>query len=196
MHNIFQDIKNILENNEIIILNTDTIYGFVANPYSKVAIDRVYKIKNRNRNKPLALIASSFAMLEKFIIVEPILQEILRNIDFSLTVIGKKKNDSLAQEINLNDNSLAIRITKNEELKKLIDFLEYPLLATSVNVAGESALLEDGAIKNKFSHIPIFNLGIKSNNQESPIVTIENGAIKILRATIEQKNKIEQFTRI
>ena len=41
-----------IKNGEVVIFPTDTVYGIGCNPYDENAVDRVYRLKKRNRTKP------------------------------------------------------------------------------------------------------------------------------------------------
>ncbi|MEM3630744.1 MAG: Sua5/YciO/YrdC/YwlC family protein, partial [Nitrososphaerota archaeon] len=51
---ILEEIKNILENNGLIVYPTDTLYALGANALSKEAIKKVFKVKGRDYNKPIS----------------------------------------------------------------------------------------------------------------------------------------------
>jgi L-threonylcarbamoyladenylate synthase len=48
------------------VMPTDTLYGLVGSAFSKKGIDRIYKVKNRNKNKKLIVLISSLKDLAKF----------------------------------------------------------------------------------------------------------------------------------
>ncbi|MEK7080484.1 MAG: Sua5/YciO/YrdC/YwlC family protein, partial [Patescibacteria group bacterium] len=41
-----------LNNGEVVICPTDTVYGFLADAGNKEAIEKIFKIKKRPRSKP------------------------------------------------------------------------------------------------------------------------------------------------
>jgi len=59
-------IKNILAKDGVVILPTDTLYGIVGRAFSKKAVERVYKVKGRDKGKPCIVLISSFEDLKKF----------------------------------------------------------------------------------------------------------------------------------
>jgi L-threonylcarbamoyladenylate synthase len=68
----------ILKNDGIGIMPTDTLYGLVGSAFSKKAVEKNYKIKKRNKNKPLIVLISSISDLKKFNINKkfPILKKV------------------------------------------------------------------------------------------------------------------------
>ena len=50
---------------------TDTFYGLAVDPYNLQAVERVYEIKERGRNKPLSLLIESVEQAEELANVLP-----------------------------------------------------------------------------------------------------------------------------
>ena len=45
--------------NKVIVFPTDTVYGIGASIYDKKSISKIYEIKGRDFNKPIAVLCSS-----------------------------------------------------------------------------------------------------------------------------------------
>jgi L-threonylcarbamoyladenylate synthase len=56
----------ILKEDGVAVLATDTIYGIVANAFSKKAVNRIYNIKGRDEDKPFIVLISSLNDLLNF----------------------------------------------------------------------------------------------------------------------------------
>ena len=50
--NLYKAKKNI-ENNHVIGLPTETVYGLAGNAYSKIAVQRIFNLKKRPKKNPL-----------------------------------------------------------------------------------------------------------------------------------------------
>ena len=62
----YNQIIKILKSGGIGVMPTDTLYGLVGSAFSKKAINRIYKIKNRDKKKKMIVLISSIKDLEKF----------------------------------------------------------------------------------------------------------------------------------
>ena len=91
----------------------------------------------------------------------------------------------VAQNIIAPDNSLAIRVTKDEYCKKLIQKLRRPLVSTSANISGK-------ATPQSFAEIdPLILEGVdyivnlqhqKKSGKPSTIIKLKNdGSVKVIR---------------
>ena len=68
----FKDVQfavNFLKKGDVIIYPTDTLYGLGCDIFNKNAVNRIYKIKNLQKRKPLSMICSDFKQLSKFAMV-------------------------------------------------------------------------------------------------------------------------------
>lgn len=66
MQTSWQKAEKVLEDDGVVVLPTDTLYGLVASVDSKKAVAKIYKIKERDKSKALIVLISSLKDLEKF----------------------------------------------------------------------------------------------------------------------------------
>lgn len=116
-----------LNENQIIILPTDTIYGLSA-LLNKANEIKINELKNAVDNKPLIVLISNINQLHKLNIIESEATELL--FEKSTTVIFKV-NNSL--------ETIAVRLIKRLDIKLIIDNVG-PIFSTSVNKHGEKPL--------------------------------------------------------
>ena len=62
----YQKAENILKNDGVVVLPTDTLYGLVASVNSKKAVEKIFKIKDRDKSKALIVLISSLNDLDIF----------------------------------------------------------------------------------------------------------------------------------
>jgi L-threonylcarbamoyladenylate synthase len=91
--NIFK-AKKILENEDLVAIPTETVYGLAGNIFSEKAINKIFRTKNRPTNNPLIVHIHSVELLEKIAIDIP---ENAKKLAASfwpgaLTLVLKKKN--------------------------------------------------------------------------------------------------------
>ena len=66
MREVFQRAAEVLNRGGVAVIPTDTVYGLAARPDFPEAVDRLYTIKGRELKKPIALLASDVAAIERF----------------------------------------------------------------------------------------------------------------------------------
>jgi L-threonylcarbamoyladenylate synthase len=171
MQNNWQKAEKILKNDGVVVLPTDTLYGLVGSAFSKKAINRIYKIKNRDKNKKLITLISSVKDLEKFKI--KINKEEVKILEKfwpgKVSIILKNK---------------AFRYPKN---KKLIELLKKtgPLVAPSANKESEKPAENIKQAKEYFGDsVDFYVKGGRNVDEPSTLIKIKNNNIEILRQGI------------
>ena len=180
---IRKSISLILQD-EPIIIPTDTVYGLVCRYNSKSAIEKIYKLKKRDRKKPLILIGYNWKALKRFVEIKNIPHSTLCTLHCywpgALTII-LPASKHVPKFLNKGFKTIGIRIPNNKFLLKLLKQCPGQVLAsTSANFSGKSDKKPQKELIKKV------NLFIKARKGEmslkpSKIVEIKNGKIKILR---------------
>ncbi len=179
-------IISFLKSDQVIVIQTDTIYGFSVIASSSKAISRLKKIKNRENNKSFILLVSSFNMLKKYAHInswqkERIKQYFKGQRPTTLVLESKKK---LAKNLEIK-NSLAFRLPKSQIFIKIIKRLGKPIVSTSFNFSGQD-LIDIDEVENAFrnkKYCPnlIINSNRNRNLKSSRLIDLRNKVIKILR---------------
>ena len=58
-----KEIAENINNGGIVIFPTETVYGIGVNPFNIRAVEKVYEIKKRPKEKPISLLISDLSML-------------------------------------------------------------------------------------------------------------------------------------
>ena len=128
---------SILKNGGVIAFPTDTVYGIGANALDEKAVERIYQIKERPRNKPIAVLVSSIDEVTEITTdVPPIFYKFAsRHWPGALTII-LRSNERLPSIIGAGRPTVGVRMPDNEIALSLIRELGNPIAATSANPSG------------------------------------------------------------
>ena len=172
-----------LKEGKVILYPTDTVLGIGCDASDFNAVSKIYKIKNRAESKSLIVLVSSLNMLKKYVQIPKKAIEVLQNTEKPTTIIYKNPKGFAKNTIG-EDNTIAIRIVKDDFCRKLIKKFGKPIVSTSANVSGKST-------PKSFSEIPkpilegvdyIVNLHQnKVTNKSSTILRIDGDKIETLR---------------
>ena len=177
--------SSLLKEGKIVILPTDTVYGFsgivdLKGNKSYCTDDTIRAIKGRSETKPLICLLSDVSELSQYT-DDTIPQKILSAWPGALTVIVHiKKNNPLAKYA----ETVAFRIPGDEWIRKIIAECGAPIYSTSVNRSGSPVLEHIADIEQEFSSEVdlIVRDGDKTGALPSTLVSIaSDGEIKILR---------------
>ena len=151
---------------KIFVYPTDTIYGLGCNALNKKAVKKLKELKKRDENKPLSVIAPSFAWIEENCIIDTNLHHYLPG---QYTVILKKKERNFLPWISKSDE-IGIRIP-DHLITKDIQRANVPFITTSVNISGEKPIIHISEIPPQIKNtIDIIVDGGMLNGKPSTII--------------------------
>jgi L-threonylcarbamoyladenylate synthase len=184
MTKILQEALIILRKPGIILTPTETIVGISCSALSETQISRIYQIKKRPSSKSFIVLVDSMHMIEKFVSKINALQKKYLNSERPTTVIFNNSK-GLPPALLAPDGTLAFRITKHPELKKLINQLGVPIVSTSANLNGESSALTlkevDPLILDQVDYSLNLQPNPTINSSPSRIVKIIDEEVEIIR---------------
>lgn len=146
------EIKNaveVLASGGTILYPTDTIWGIGCDATNQKAVDKIYKIKRRMESKSLLMLVELpdriFDYVEK---VSPLFIDLIKSYDKPLTVIYQGAKN-VAKGVAAEDNTIGIRVTKDEFCKELISAFGKAIVSTSANISGEPSAIRFQQISEK-----------------------------------------------
>jgi L-threonylcarbamoyladenylate synthase len=193
----FLDINSIiklLNQEKLVILNTDTIPALIGDCSSNVAIKKIYQAKNRLDNKPIAILAANIRMISDYAELTNEAKNIYQHSKKTISIVlPQKPRNNLASNINKIDNSVSIRIPKDKFLIELISRFGRALAATSVNISDEQLITDTSQMKKKFIDHADYIEPIKNLNIASSIIKQSGMNFQLLRSgsvTMSEINKM------
>lgn len=168
---------HLLNNDAIVAIPTETVYGLAGNIYSEKAIRTIFELKNRPLVNPLIVHIGVKSQVEDLTVELPEIAKKLMDKFWpgSLTLVLKKKT-TIPDLITGGKNTVAVRMPNHSLTLKLLNLLPFPLAAPSANPFGcispTSALHVAGYFDEK---IPmVLDGGMCQNGIESTIIGFEN----------------------
>ncbi|MDF1497870.1 MAG: L-threonylcarbamoyladenylate synthase [Patescibacteria group bacterium] len=198
LNEILNNATRILQNGGVIIYPTDTLYGIGVNALNKNAIEKIFKIKKRDKNKPISIIVKDIKSAKKIAYIDSKVERILNKAwPGPITIILRKK-DVLPYILTAGNETIAIRIPDNKFVSALIKNIDFPLTTTSANISGEENLYEVKKIIEKFNKNEIkpdlfINAGNVKNSIPSTIIDLTNTIPKIVRMGVVGKNMMQEI---
>lgn len=173
---------------QTIIYPTETSYGLGCDATNYEAVEKIFKIKERDPHKPLLVIVASLVDIKPYIVWDDRLEKINhRYWPGPLTVLVQAQPSvPLAPGVVSHDNWLAFRVSSHPMANNLAAALGKPLVSTSANKAGEPALYSPVAIVTTFSQSDskpdlVINSGDLPPNPASTIVSLKESGFQIIR---------------
>lgn len=179
----YELLCNLINNGELAIVPTDTVYGIIADATNEEAIRKVYFAKHRSFSKPLIIMVSSIDMLKRYVKdISSVEQKLIEKYWPGRLTILFKKNNEISNLLTNGGEYIGIRLPDNKDLCALMNMLNKPLISTSANISDnmtitDITMLED-ELKNNISYIVD---GGVLNDLPSTLVKVEDGNIIFLR---------------
>ena len=163
---------NLLREGKVVILPTDTVYGFSGIIGETDSVIR--KIKGREETKPFIVLISSPEELKE--ITDDVLpSELSEKWPGPLTVIVKDKSDT--------SKTVAVRCPGDKWLCDVIKETGKPIYSTSVNRSGKPVLTKENEILAEFENevsLIVLN-GDSKSSVPSTIVKLEKDGFSVVR---------------
>ncbi len=181
-------LKEALENNQPIIIPTDTNYNLCCLPSSTESIDLIFKYKNRKKDKPLSLFFLEPEDWKKYGSVEneDIMNLLIRH--FWPGPLNIVVNNVTNFNYMLNDsNTIALGCIQNKTWREFMHTLNQPIAITSANISGTAddlLITERVAFEHmgdKVSYMLKSASPVKSTKSSTIVLINSNSSIKILR---------------
>ena len=172
--------SELLLRGEVIVYPTDTLYGIGVDATNTEAINKLNKLKKRK--SPLSIIVSSIKMLKKYAkISKNDLKYLNKFLPGKFTFLLSKKESNLSKIITLNTKKVGIRIPDSDFIINVVNYINRPIITTSVNFHGEKPINDIKEIYNLFKGIYIFTDDIINESKGSTIVDLNGENSQIIR---------------
>lgn len=170
-----------------VVYPTETCYGIGCDGENKSAVERVFKIKRRDKNKPLLVLMPDQDTLREYIEWNSNIEKLSDQYwPGPITIVADlKQRVSLPRGL-IKDGALACRVSPHDFASDLTDKLGGPLVSTSANVSGEDSPYTADAAVSMFEDSEsqpdiIVDAGELEYSPPSTVVKVTGDDIEVLR---------------
>jgi len=177
----------VLKKGGVIVYPTDTIWGIGCDATNVKAINKIHKIKRRVEEKTMIVLVSKMETINNYVSEVPeTAYDLMETWPKPLTIVynGAK---NLAKNLVRDNDTVAIRVSKDEYSKKLIETFGKPIVSTSANESGKPSPIffkdiDDYILENADYVVSLYH-DTMNEVKPSTIIKIENGgSFKIIRS--------------
>jgi L-threonylcarbamoyladenylate synthase len=186
---MIEEVKRTVEHlrkGHVILYPTDTIWGIGCDATNEKAVERIYDIKERIESKSMIVLLDDEKKLEQYVKIVPVIAfDLIHSISKPLTIIYPNAIN-LARNVMASDKTIAIRITRYDFCKQLLELFGKPIVSTSANVSGEPSPLAFSKISKKIidkvDYVVDYHRDIVNATKPSTIIKIDaRGNFNIIR---------------
>lgn len=177
-----------LREGKTIVYPTETCYGLGCDAANASAVEKIFEMKQRQKDKPMIVIAKNREMVEQYV-------EWNQTIDLlaerywpgPLTIVARaKEGHGLAAGVVGANDMIAFRLTDHPFAAALVTELGRPIVSTSANISSLKSPYDVRSIVAMFETAKkqpdiIIDAGILPQHSPSTIVRVLDGDIHIVR---------------
>lgn len=175
-----------LQKGKVICFGTDTVYGVAVDAMNSKAVEGLYKLKKRDKNKPIAIFLKNLESAKKLFIFNDLASAIVEKyMPGDITVILKTTDFAkkiLAKNLNNNDNDfIGFRIIDSYFVQKLFEKYNGILAVSSANEASQNPCISASLVKKNLKNLDLLIVGKKTSKLSSTIVKIVDNELTLIR---------------
>lgn len=174
-----------LSQGKVLVCPTDTIYGFIADAQNPKAVEKIFRIKHRSKEKPLGIFVKDLAMAKKFATITKRQEAFLQKAWPGKVTAVLQAKKQFPEGIGTKE-TIGIRVPKYHFLRLLFKKFNHALAQTSVNISRAESLerVEDMVRvfgKRKCRPDLILDAAILPFSRPSRVIDLTGNKKKILR---------------
>jgi L-threonylcarbamoyladenylate synthase len=174
----------------VLVVPTETVYGLICRRDDAAGIERIYRLKERDRGKPLAMFADGIAMLEAHGV----------NLNREAALLTEKFCPGPVTIITADaqGGKTGFRIPDHPFILALLHRIKLPLASTSANLSGTpNALNVQDAVKdlNGTPDIIVDGGAIPPDRQASTVIDVSGSELRIIRQGPVSESEIRQVLK-
>ena len=170
----------VLERGGLIAYPTDTVYGLGCDLMNKQAIERLYVVKNMQKNKSLAFICHDLSDIAKYAVVDNWAYRILKHFlpgpyTFILPATREVPKMVLSKQ-----KTVGIRVPDHPVVTTLARELGRPIISSTAAPPGEDAMIDPSEIDDRFRLDLVLDGGV-CGIIPTTVVDLSQGQVQIVR---------------
>jgi tRNA threonylcarbamoyl adenosine modification protein (Sua5/YciO/YrdC/YwlC family) len=137
---LIAQVVEILENGGVIAYPTDTTYGIGCSILNKKALERIYRIKQRERNKPVSFICADLSEISHYAQVSNFAFKVMKRLLPGPYTFVLEASRTVPDLLMTRQKSVGIRVPDNAICLAIVRELGHPIVTTSANLSGEEPI--------------------------------------------------------
>ena len=179
---LIRKVVEILNQEGVIAYPTDTVYGFGCSLFNKKGIERIYRIKRSEKNRPFSFICADLKDISLYAKVSNYAYKTMKRLlpgPYTFILEGTR----LVPKIMLTKRSTAgIRVPANQICLAIVKELGHPVITTSAQLPEGAVFYDPGEIEQKAGKVldAVIDGGILVS-EPSSVIDLTDDQPKIIR---------------
>ena len=151
---IITEVKDVichLKSGEVIGYPTEAVYGIGCDPWNQSSVEKIAKIKGRERRQTFLMVASSIDQLTDLIDISRLSPQVTSSWPGHTTWLIKAKDNVPYWLQDEQTNKVGIRISNHPLVRELCNEFGKPIISTSANISGKEEIKNQQEFMRTFS---------------------------------------------
>lgn len=196
---VIKEVSEKVKKGAVICYPTDTVYGLGANVYDKNSVEKIYRLKKREKTHPFTIIIGNVLDLKELISEMPESACLLIEKFWpgALTIIFKSSK-KLKENLPGKRETIGIRLPDNKICGLLTKYCGFPIISTSANLSGGKApkSIEEIPQEIKSNCDIIIDIGEIHSSGESTVIDVSSYIPKTIREGEISIEEIQKYINI
>ncbi len=137
---LITQVVEIMKRGGVIAYPTDTTYGIGCSILNKKALERIYRIKQRERNKPVSFICADLSEISSYAQVSNFAFKTMKRLLPGPYTFVLDASRIVPDLLMTRQKTVGIRVPDNAICLAIVRELGHPIVTTSANLSGEEPL--------------------------------------------------------
>lgn len=180
-----KEITKAIKQKKVMVCPTDTVYGLIADATNKRAVERLFKIKKRKREKPIPIFVKNISAAKKLAYINEKQEKFLKKVwPGKVTAVLKRKQGYRIYGVD--KKTIGLRIPNHKVISYLLSVINSPLTGTSANISGRPPSTKIKDVLKQFENQKIkpdfiIDAGNLPKSRSSKVIDLTKKPPKILR---------------
>ncbi len=173
----------ILRDGGVVALPTETFYGLAVDPLHRPAVEHLYALKRRRREKPVLLLLGDLGELERWVEEVPRVARVLIESFWPgpLTLVFRARAE-VPSWVTAETGTVALRLSAHPLAREIPRLFGRPVTGTSANLSGEHPACTAEEVAHYFPEVDlILDGGATPGRKPSTLVSVVSGRPELLR---------------
>ncbi len=194
-----QEAGKILRRGGVVAYPTETYYGLAVDPFNEAALQKLVKVKNRPRNKPISVLINNPAQLDLLVQeIPPLFVKLIKKFwPGPLTLVFPARN-TISFLLTGGTGTIGIRQSPHPVAGALLTAFSDPLTATSANRSGDAPATTAAEIIDQFQTDidMVLDGGETVGRRGSTLVSQAQGKLQLMREGVIKFNDIKAISNL
>ena len=193
--------KKVINIGCVVAYPTESFYALGVNATDTEAVQKLFRLKRREHNKPIALIAADLKQVKEFFFLSAAEEKLARKYwPGALTILLKPKTPSSPNPSSgrrggissrvLGTRRIGVRVPSHAGARRLARQVGAPITATSANISGQPPTKSYAKIKRDFPGILIRPGRCGRQTKPSTVIEIRRHRVNVIRPGSRALTKI------